>query len=223
MLDHVADHHLLDLRAFLEVALRRLEPDEFGRAVVSQREGPGPCAVRREPHVAEVAVRFVRHHGDFVDDGGGPRGQHVHHEVRREVACVLDRHGVAVGRDHFADVLGRPAELGEDEGGVEVQLHHPLEGEDHVLAAHGVPGMEGRVAELEGDRLVGRVDLPAFGEARGEHGRVLGLVLDKPVVDVRQKLAGRELVGLRRVERDDVVYVLRDDQHVVGRGRVQGR
>jgi hypothetical protein len=80
-LDHVADHHLFDLRAFLEVAFGGLEPDKLGRAVVGQHERPRAGAVGREPRVAQVAVRLVRHRRHFIDDGGGTRGEDVHHEV----------------------------------------------------------------------------------------------------------------------------------------------
>ncbi len=87
-------------------------------------EWPRPGGVEVQPGVAHVAVDFLCHDGFHVDHGGRPGGQHVHHEGGREVALVADGHDIAVRRHHFLNVLGRPAELRQDEGGRPVQCDH---------------------------------------------------------------------------------------------------
>src|SRR5690606_8039158 len=58
-----------------------------------------------------------------------------------------------------------------------------------------------------------------FGRQRGgENGGVLGIVLDQVVIKVRIEFASGELIGLGRIDGDDVIDVLGHDQRIGGGG-----
>jgi hypothetical protein len=81
-----------------------------------------------QPFVTEIVAGGVREHQLLVDHGADARGQAVEHEGRREVLADGELDRLVVGRlDHALDVVGRPAELSQDEGGREVELDHPLQ------------------------------------------------------------------------------------------------
>ena len=67
---------------------------------------------------------------------------------------------------------------------------------------------------LEGVGHAVVADLPALGEAGDQRPEVGRVELDQRVVDVVQQVVAGELEGLRRVERDDVVDLVGDDQRV---------
>ena len=129
-----------------------------------------------------------------------------------------DRHVVGRGH-HLVDVVGGPAELGEDEGRRLVELDHAPQRELDVGCGQRVAGVEGLAgADVEDDGVAVVGDVPALGDPADQLHRAR-LVLGDAVVDVGDHLAADQLEGLGRIERDDVVDVHRDDQR---RGRCLG-
>ena len=128
-------------------------------------------------------------------------------------------HGLRVRRGEARrGVLGGEAVGLQERGLRQVQRHQPVQRPDHVLGRHRVARGEGRaLAQVEGDALAVRRDLPALGEVRVDLGPVLGVERDEAVVDVGEDLHRLAAGDRRRVEGQHVGHREADDELVVRR------
>ena len=167
----------------------------------------------------------MRQHLLPVDHRADRRGQAVQEEGRRVGLVELDREGRVVDHlDLLLDVLGREAELVEDERRRLVELDHALQREHRVRGGERIAGVEGdAVPDLEGVGLAVVGDLPALGDVALQVRDVVGRVGHQPVVDVGGIFGGGELEHLGRIERDHVVDLVGHDQRVLRRLGVQRR
>ena len=177
-----------------------------------------------QPLIAEIAVLLVLEHRLLVDDRADAGREAVQDEGGREILGDGELDGRLVGRlDQVLHIVLGPAELGEDEGRGLVEQDHPLQREGDVLGRHRIAGMELLAGpDLQRDRLAVVADGVALGNARDQVLGVLGLEGEDAVIDVGDHLASGEFEHLGRVEGDDVVDLLGDDEGILGRLR-QGR
>jgi hypothetical protein len=186
-----------------------------------QRAGPG--VVGLQPAVAQVARGLFAQHQLLVDHRGHVGRQAVQYEGRREDLLGGQRQRQLAGLlDAVLDVVLGEAELRQDEGRCLVQQHRALQRPGHVLGGHRVAAGELQAGlELEAEGPAVGADRPALGQVADQPARVGHVVAQQTVVGIAHDLAGRDLEGLGRVQRDDVVEGQRDDQRVLGRGGVQ--
>ena len=128
-----------------------------------------------------------------------------------------------VARDHLLDVVGVPAELGQDEAGRQVQLHHTLQAERDVLGGQRLAAVEQHaLADREVECQAVLADLPLLREVTDHLAGVGGIGNDQLAVDVAAAFVVGELVGLRRIETADDVVDLLGHHHDVLRCRCRG-
>ena len=118
------------------------------------------------------------------------------------------------------DVVRLPAEDVEDKRGGLIQRHRAGIGEDNVFRTQRVArGKFGIGLQLDGQGFRRRVGLPACGQNRGDFFRVVAIWLNQALVETRYRLNAGKLIGFCRVEANDVVKTLGNDQ---GGGRCRG-
>ena len=105
--------------------------------------------------------------------------------------------------------------MGQNERRRLVEHDRALEGEQHVFRADRIAGVElHTVTKREGYRSRRGIGRPFGGQTRHEFFRIFSVVLDEPVIDVGNELAGGEFKRLCRIDRDDVIDVLGHHKHV---------
>ena len=210
-----------------------LQHDRFVGAPFARLVGARAGIAGLQPAIAEIIVELVlvgrRDGGDMlldqlgVDDRADGRGQAVQHEARRVALVDGEDEGRRIDRlGLLRDVVAGQAELLDDEGRALVELDGALEGPGDVLGGDRVAGGEldaGLQLEGVGQAVVGHG--PAFGDAGDHLGRVGRVEAHQHVVGVAGDLAGGQLEGFGRIERDDVVDRPGLDQRV-GRASRRG-
>ncbi len=153
-----------------------LQDDLVGGRPVHQAIAAGTRAVRLQPGIAQIAVGLVRHHHGLLHHAADRGGQAVQHEgagLRLREFQLQDI--LALGGDHLLDVVGVPAELGQDEAGRLVELHHALQAECHVVGRQRLAALEQHaLADLEGEGQTVLADLPLLREITHQLVRIGG-------------------------------------------------
>ena len=205
------------------IALDLLEHDGIIRLPGAQHVGAGARGVGLQPFIAEIAICFVLHRDLLVDDRGDDGGEDVVEERLRVGLVGGDGELVRAGRlDQLIDVFRGEAELGQDEGRRLVELDDALQRPGGVFRGDRVAAVELQpLLHLEGIGPAVVADAPALRQAglQREIGRRPDL--DQPVVDVLQRILAGKLEAFRRVERDDVVDRVGDDERVGRRFRAR--
>ena len=217
--EHMAEEDPLEARLAPPVVVEPVHHQALIRLPAAELVGAGAGGVGVQPLMAEIAVLGVRLHHLGIDHRGDRGAEAVQHEAGRVGLVGLEHQRPRIRRrDHAVDILRGQAELADDEGRRQVQLDGAADRIGRVLGRQRVAGVElDPVADLEA--VAGAVigDGPALGDAGQEVRRILGVVVDQPVIDLVDVFGGRELEHLGRVERDDVVDAVGLDQRVLRR------
>ena len=154
-----------------------------------------------------------------VDYGAHDRGQKRIDERRREVLGDGDLQGRIVRRLHqLVDIVLGPAELGEQEDRRLFELYHPLKGEGRILGRHRIAGGEFHPrAHFENEGLAVVAHRRTLGGTTHELGDVFRLEAHDAIIGIGDHLDARKFVGFGRVERNDVVDVLGNNQRILRR------
>ena len=113
------------------------------------------------------------------------------------------------------DVIFGPAELRQNERGIEVQFHHAAQREDHIFRTQRVTGGEFRIfAQFKGQAAVIAAGLPRSGQCRFQVHRILRVRLYQTLIDIRKSLNAGQFKPFGRVEAVGVVGRLGNHQRI---------
>ena len=174
-----------------------------------------------QPAVTEIVVFDVRRHQLFIHDGGDRRGEDIQRHRRTDVSGPVQLQRMIIDLFQLAgDVVRLPAEDVEDKSGGLIQRHRAGIGENNIFRTQRIArGEFGIRLQLDGQGFRRRVGLPAFSQNRGDFFRVVAIWLNQALVEAWYRLNTGKLIGFCRVEADDVVKALGNDQ---GGGRRRG-
>ena len=210
----VFNNDTFQLRCAGRRAVVGLQHDGLMRLIDAHFERAAARRVHFQPAVTEIVVFNVRRHQLLIHDGGDRRGEDIQRHRRADVSGPVQLQRMVIDLFQLAgDVVRLPAEDVEDKRGGLIQRHRAGVGENNIFRAQRIArGESGIGLQLDGQRFRRRVSLPAFGQNRGDFFRVIAIGLNQALIEARYRLNAGKLIGFCRVEADDVVETLGNDQ-----------
>ncbi|MNI78547.1 hypothetical protein D3C73_1349320 [compost metagenome] len=137
-----------------------------------------------QPLMAKVITLLMRQRFFGIDNGRYRCRKQAKHKGRADVFAPADFYPMVIDLGQvLVDILGVPAQLGEDKRRLQIQLHHPRQREDHILRAQRVAaGKFGVRSQGKSQAAVIAARLPFAGQRRFKLNRIFWIGLDQPLI-----------------------------------------